>query len=168
MSDHPLFILISVVLAAVTGYYLGASVSAENVDNLTTTLYNTSAALFTVSGIWIAYMYPEAIAYFTKSDKVSLLKGTEHTSRIQELVLVILKCALVILSLLIFDTVKLLFSNLDWVVDNKLLVKSVSVSFIVFLAIIQATAILSIILNNIRFVNRVHHLRTEKELDDDL
>ncbi|MFQ2176151.1 hypothetical protein ACK33V_02895 [Aeromonas veronii] len=132
------------------------------------TLQNISAAVFTISGIWIAYIYPEAIIAFTSPDKVNLLNGTESTKRIKELVLVVISSSMVLISTLLYNLGYAFFLKADFVITHKSTFKIVAISFICFISFVQIKALWSILLSNIMFVDKLYGLKTEREVDDDL
>lgn len=157
-------IVISGFLAYLTGSYAR---SADLVPVLST-LQNISAAVFTLTGIWVAYMYPEAISVFTSSDKVSLLKGSENVNRISDLVLIIFTSAFVLVGILVYNVVFLLFIHSELVVAHLHVFKTLAVAFVIYLSLNQLRAVFSIMSKNIMFVERLHSLRTEREVEDDL
>ena len=69
------FIYISVGISA--GYFSMDILTYKDFNPAVSVLQNISAAVFTLSGIWIAYLYPQAISSITSSSKVGLLKGSE-------------------------------------------------------------------------------------------
>lgn len=132
------------------------------------TLQNISAAVFTIAGIWIAYIYPEAIIAFTSPDKVNLLHGTESTRRIKELVLVIISSSIVLLSTLLYNLGYAFLIKAEFVVSYKITFKVIVTTLICFISFIQIKALWSILLSNIMFVDKLYGLKTEREVDDDL
>lgn len=90
MEHKSILIQILYMAISVSIAYLGRHfITLSDLKDLTSTLQNVSAAVFTLAGIWVAYSYPEAIARFTNPKKFSLIKGTEQTQRIRSLVLTI-------------------------------------------------------------------------------
>ena len=158
------FIIISVVIACFTFRY----VEVIDLKNVLSTLQNISAAVFTLAGIWIAYIYPEAITAFTNPEKVSLIKGTDKTKRIENLVLIILTSAFVIVSILLFNLSNMLFKNIPFILENKDLFKGISISFVLYLSLNQTKAVMSIMVSNIDFVNELHKNKTDQEANNEL
>lgn len=158
------FILVSLTIA----YYTAAGIRFEQVKEVLSTLQNISAAVFTLAGIWIAYIYPEAIAAFTNPKKVSLIKGSEKTKRIEKLVLIILTSAFVLVTILLFNLSYMLLKNASVVIEYKEALKILSVGLIIFVSLNQIKAILAVMVNNIEFVNELHKNKTEQEANDEL
>ena len=131
------------------------------------TLQNISAAVFTLAGIWIAYSYPEAISAFTNPDKVVLASG-EETKRIESLVLIILASAYVIIGILAFNISLAIIQPLDYIQAHKETFKILAVTLVIYLAIVQVFAILTVMFTNIQFVNELHKKNTETIANKDL
>lgn len=161
---YALGVLLSAFIATCTAEHMKITDLAPVIS----TLQNISAAVFTISGIWIAYIYPEAIIAFTSPDKVNLLNGTESTKRIKELVLVVISSSVVLISTLIYNLGFAFFIRLDFVLANKTIFKVIGASFICFISFVQIKALWSIMLSNIMFVDKLYGLKTEREVDEDL
>ncbi|WP_139411058.1 hypothetical protein [Aeromonas veronii] len=137
-------------------------------SSILSTLQNISAAVFTIAGIWIAYIYPEAISSFTNPDKIALLKGTESTEQVKSLVFTVITSASVLTCTLLFSLAAFLYKNSDIVVANKSFFVFISTTLVVYLSLNQTKAILGVILNTLRFVSKLFYLKTEREVNDDL
>ncbi|MUK79014.1 hypothetical protein GNP84_19230 [Aliivibrio fischeri] len=143
------------------------TLAISDLSPILNTLQNISAAVFTLAGIWIAYSYPEAISAYTNPDKVILASGDE-TKRIENLVLIILTSAFVIIGILAFNMSVVLIQPLDYVQEHKFIFKLLAVTSVVYLAVIQVIAILTVMFTNIQFVNELHKKNTEKLANKDL
>ncbi|MGU5681267.1 hypothetical protein [Aeromonas allosaccharophila] len=143
-------------------------VNPSDMSSILSTLQNISAAVFTIAGIWIAYIYPEAISSFTNPDKIALLKGTESTEQVKSLVFTVITSASVLTCTLLFSLVAFLYKNSDIVVANKSFFVFISTTLVVYLSLNQTKAILGVILNTLRFVSKLFYLKTEREVNDDL
>lgn len=160
--------LMYLIAGALIAYSSFEYVSHSDISSVMSVLQNISAAIFTIAGIWIAYIYPEAITSFTNPSKVSLLKGTENTRRIESLVIIIFTSASVLVCTLFYSLLYALYSRHPFFVEYRCEVRFLNVWLLVFLCVNQARAMLSVMVNNIKFVERLHRLKTEKEVDDDL
>ncbi|MCW3171665.1 hypothetical protein [Shewanella subflava] len=158
--------LVSCLLAFFTYEY----VAIAELQPVVSTLQNISAAIFTISGIWIAYMYPEAISAYTKTDNVALLKGADNIKRITDLVLIITSSAFVLIGTLFFNLADVFLINPKSAlfVIYELRINFIMLSILLSLILIQLNAVWGIIVNNIKFVDRLYNLKTQKEVNDDL
>lgn len=130
-------------------------------------LQNISLAMFTVAGIWIAILYPQAIAAYTDSEKVVLIPSTS-SKRIESLVLIILTSALVMAAILVLE---IFYVILSANVDNhamRSLAKFLGMTAIFYLSLIQLRAIWVIIYTNASFVNELYEKENEKRAYDNL
>lgn len=143
-------------------------VNQSDMQSILSTLQNISAAVFTIAGIWIAYIYPEAISSFTNPDKIALLKGTESTEQVKSLVFTVITSASVLTCTLLFSLISFLYKNSNIVMANKGFFVFISTTFVVYLSLNQTKAILNVILNTLRFVSKLFYLKTEREVNDDL
>lgn len=136
--SHTFYLALSLFL----GYFSSGHLAIEEVRFITGGLQNISAAVFTLSGIWIAYSYPQAIAAYTSPDSVQIIPG-DDARRIEGLVLIILSSAFVISSILIFDWAYLVVSGLEVYSEIREGLKVIGVSFIMYLSLVQLKAIFS-------------------------
>lgn len=160
---HSMFLIASFAIAFTTAETL----KIDDLSAVLGTLQNISAAVFTLAGIWIAYSYPEAISAYTNPDKIVLASG-EETKRIENLVLIILASAYVIIGILAFNLSLALIQPIDYVQANKETFKMLAVTFVIYLALVQVFAILTVMLTNIQFVNELHKKNTETIANKDL
>jgi hypothetical protein len=156
------------IFSGVIAFFTFKYVNMIELKSVIGTLQNIAAAVFTLAGIWIAYSYPQAIAAYTNPDKVSIIKGTEETQRIEKLVLIILTSAFVIISILFYHLSSILLKNAPLIMENKNIFKYLSVMLLIYLSINQTKAILTVMISNIEFVNELYKKKTEKEADEDL
>ncbi|CAA0113588.1 Uncharacterised protein [BD1-7 clade bacterium] len=160
---HGTFVFVSILL----GYFAAHNVTLKDLSPVIGTLQNMSAAVFTLSGIWIAYTYPQAISAYTSPDTVKVIPNDE-TKRIENLVLIILSSAFVISGLLSFNFVYLVMGNTDLYAANRDRFKIFGVAAIGYFSIVQLRAIITVMLTNISFVNELHNKRTERKANSDL
>ncbi|WP_413525724.1 hypothetical protein [Photobacterium phosphoreum] len=160
---HSIYLLGSFAIAYVTV----GTLSINNLSPMLGTLQNISAAVFTLAGIWIAYSYPEAISAYTNPNKVILAAGDE-TKRIENLVLIILTSAFVIIGILMFNMSVIILQPLEFIQAHKESFKLLAITLVIYLVIIQVVAILTVMLTNIQFVNELHKKNTENIANRDL
>lgn len=165
---HILFQIICISISIFVAYLGREFITLTDLKNLTSTLQNVSAAVFTLAGIWVAYSYPEAIARFTNPDKFSLIKGTEQTKRIRSLVLTIFSSALVLVGIVLFNLSAPYIQHLFKNCDSYLYIRIIGISAINYLALIQLQAIMKIMNNNLEFIYSLMKIKAENEVYDDL
>ena len=118
-----------VVFALFLGFSLFDHVGLNSLSPVLSKLQNLSAAVFTLSGIWVAYSYPQAISAYTSPDTVKVIP-TDETKRIENLVLIIITSAYVISSLLIFDFMYLLLRDSEVYKEFRMHFKLIGLSYV--------------------------------------
>ena len=129
-----------------------------------------SGIIFTIMGIWIAFLYPSALSRIT-SDKIETADFTaalSETKRLESLVASILQSALVASFSTLFLLAKVIFSGTPFYLEHQLLFKSVALSFCTLLSFVQFEAVGSVIAANILFLNDLHSKRERREQDQSL
>lgn len=162
-------IYLIIILLSLIGSYLGYPfVGNGTLQPILSTLQNISAAVFTLAGIWIAYIYPQAISAYTNPEKVTLMKGVDDTTRIYDLILIIFTSALVLAFTLFYQVLFVVFHKNQFFIQHIETVKYIITFIVIALSLTQIKALSSIMVNNFKFLERLYKLKTEKELEDDL
>src|SRR5688572_31238843 len=78
----------AVVVVAVTylSYSFRLDIAFKDVEPLISILQNTSAMIFTIMGIWIAYVYPNAVLRIVQPSKVAAIFSDDDLKRVRLLV----------------------------------------------------------------------------------
>jgi hypothetical protein len=168
MSKILVFNFILILVSALTSFFVYEYVTYSQINGLLDSLQELSAAVFALAGIWVAYIYPEAIAAFTNPKDISLLQGTEKTKRVEELVLIILNSAFVLLVTMFIFLFETLFKNLPIIQLNKEFIRFILVSLSIFLTVVQSRSMLYVMKNNINFVNELYDYKRKTKADNDL
>jgi len=151
-------------------------------------LQNTSALIFTIMGIWIAYLYPEAIIkIFNSSSEGSTVKDTaivkqfptgqemlkkqfekegykEHESRIKIIVGVVALSASVMVCLIIITIAYPLLKN-GWIYQSfPSVIRGGGIFFILTLTYAQLFSIYIVIASNINFLRDITKLKNKIKL----
>ncbi len=143
-------------------------IHAIDLTSILSVLQNISIAIFTLSGIWIAYLYPEAISAYADNNKILLINDLEDIKRVESLVLTIIVSALILLGILFYNLVYSFFSNHTLVLNNIESFKSMAIFYVVLLSSIEILVVISILKNNISFVNRLHKERSKRLAENKL
>ncbi|MCE1261056.1 hypothetical protein [Enterobacter kobei] len=146
-----LVLFIMIILISITF----KKIVLNDVKDIITTLQSISAAIFTIVGLWVGFLYPNAIAGVV-NDNVDYIKNTKDAPRIEKLIYVIIISAIVMMSTLVFYVTKMLLINTHFYSINKGAIKFIALTMILFMSWLQIKCILSIILSNINFANNLH------------
>tara|TARA_R110000851_G_scaffold333470_1_gene513483 strand:- start:282 stop:800 length:519 start_codon:yes stop_codon:yes gene_type:complete len=158
------FLIIGIAVAAT----FSDVVAVAKFSPVLATLQNISAAVFTLAGIWVAYLYPEAITALANPKKIKLLEGIEATQRIKMLVLTIFTSAFVLIWILMLNTLKPIFESFIFVKEYSYWFKLFYFGFILYLVFNQIWSVLRIMGANIDFIHNLSYRKTEQEIQDKL
>lgn len=164
-------ILIHLVVFAGLWWFSSEFQSSINYDNLKDSidiLKNASAMIFTIVGIWLAYIYPNAITAIVKPESVEYLAGEQDARRIEMLVGIIITSATVIIGIVLFFASKTAFSGLDFYAQNRDYIKPTGFTVIFFLSYLQIISIGKVIVSNILFINDFHTKLNDCNIEDQM
>ncbi len=164
-------ILIGILMAFVLlvgGFSISESVKYSYVVDLLGILQNTSAMIFAIAGIWLAYLYPNAIAGLMKSEKVDFLASKSEAKRIEGMILIIIMSATVLIFIIAFYAFNAVLRGTDFYANNRHLIKGVSCVYILSILLTQLSCVIVLIWRNVSFINRLYTVINEKELEEKL
>ncbi|MBK0544640.1 hypothetical protein GZ027_01085 [Klebsiella pneumoniae] len=147
--------LLILFLIALASYWLKDKVSYNDIKDILGVLQNISAAIFTIVGLWIGFLYPNAIASIVNDD-VDYIKNTKDAPRIEKLIYVVITSAVVMLSVLFVYLFKSIWSGLSSSIVHTDFVKMIGVTFVYFMCWLQVKCVFSVILSNVSFANNLH------------
>ncbi|MEA9393164.1 hypothetical protein SJI19_21930 [Acerihabitans sp. TG2] len=157
---------IGIFICVFIAYFCYLRINFNLLKEVLATLQSLSTAIFTIVGIWIGYLYPNAISSIANED-VSYIKNEKDAPRIEKLVYILITSALVMLSTLLIYLFKAILPTFDFYMAYKALFKFICVSFLFFMCWTQAKCILSIIISNLHFVNNLHGRLNKAKLNQD-
>lgn len=160
-----LFIL---AVAVSIGFSCSKFVKYQSVVDLLGGLQNASAMIFAIAGIWLAYLYPNAIAGLIKNEKVDFFTSKQDAKRIEGIVYIIIMSALVLLGVIAFYYTSALFKYTPLYSENRVFIKSIAIAYVTYLIAVQAKCVILLILRNVSFINRLFAVINDKELEDKL
>ncbi|MEC6816731.1 hypothetical protein VXS05_17045 [Photobacterium toruni] len=156
--------LLSIFLAIKFSAY----VALTQIQQISGSLQNVALGLFTLAGIWIAYIYPEAINAYAYPNKVTRLRSDDSTDRVESLIFIILCSAISLVFVLAFNIVIATLNNYPYVIENKIFFKITGIFFLLLISSFQIIAVWQIFINNFLFLKKLVMLRTNAKIDDDL
>lgn len=134
-------------------------------------LSTVSGMIFTIMGIWVAWIYPNALKRLMISDKLTIADFSQsklESRRLESIIasmlasLLVVATIIIIIFLLLLDIQNLNIEN----IQTKL--KTILFITVFILTIIQLDAIICVIFSNIMFINDIYHIRKIKSEDQDL
>lgn len=143
--------------------------SYADFKSYTDVLLNVSGAVFTLMGIWIAFLYPNALSRIVDPKTVETADFSEsflESKRLGSIVGSVMKSAAVVLGVLVMTFLKLPVSAIPALMQYKLEFKYVGLSAALTLLVLQSEAIFGVIYANVMFLNDLHTKRADKMLED--
>lgn len=165
--------VIYIVIWASAAYLLTlnkVNYSYESLDSYLTVLLAASSMVFTIMGIWIAFVYPNALKKLTNPDSIltgDFDEGLGQTRRLEYLVSTVMKSAIVVTAILTCYLVMVILPHIDFYSSHKLIIKSIGLGFVIVLGVVQLECIINVVFSNILFINELHHKKEKRELDND-
>ncbi|HHY1211368.1 TPA: hypothetical protein ACVZ49_004545, partial [Salmonella enterica subsp. enterica serovar Agona] len=98
--------ILVVLVVTYLSYSFRLDIDFKDVEPIISILQNTSAMIFTIMGIWIAYVYPNAVLKIVQPSKVTVIFSDDDLKRVKLLVGVVISSALILLLLLVGVVVK--------------------------------------------------------------
>jgi hypothetical protein len=126
--------------------------------------------VFTIMGIWIAFVYPNAIKRLQDPDKIKIADFTstlQDTRRLESIVGSVLESATVATGITLVFFAKLILGGTAFYKGNHLFFESIGVAFVVLLTLIQSSAIIGVIWSNYLFIDDLHTRRETQERHND-
>lgn len=158
------------LVVIVLGVWGSDKLTLNDLQPLLGTLQNTSAMVFAIAGIWVAYLYPEAISSIVKDKDTAELteKLNEERDDIQRVRLIVGVIALsgfVMASLLVFSVIGPMIQKAVFFSSYKDVTRSIGLILLFSLTYLQLFAVYVVLASNINFLIRLVNLETKMRLD---
>lgn len=160
--------IIIVIAMTYLSYSFRLDIAFKDVEPLISILQNTSAMIFTIMGIWIAYVYPNAVLRIVQPSKVTAFFSNEDLTRVRLLVGVVISSALILLFLLLGITAKTFITKTSSFAQYKPLFTAGGLWFLLALTYVQLFCIYAVIASSVNFIIDLKNLNTKKRLSDKL
>lgn len=143
-------------------------IKATEIEPIFSILQNTSGMIFTIMGIWIAYIYPNAILRITQPSKIEALFSGDDEKRVKLLVKIVILSAVIISCVLIMSVSKPFIIHSNFLLNHIHLVKSTGLFVTLLLSYGQVFCLYVVIVSCINFITDLRNKKTIKELDERL
>lgn len=163
-----LFINTLALLAIVSlVYFRGHSIEYTDLKDLLDILKNASAMIFTIVGIWLAYIYPNAVTALVQPQSISMIAGKKDAKRIEMLVGIIVTSAFVIVGIIVFFSLKVILGTSAFYASNSYWIKPTGITLVMFMTYIQVISIAKVVWSNILFINDLHTRLNQQQLENE-
>jgi len=159
------------IISSIAIYYFEINYSFGDYNSYATVLIGVSGMVFTIMGIWIAFIYPNALQRIVAPNKLETAdfsEGLEDTKRLESIVGSVLKSATVIVILMFIFLLKLVFYKTEVYSSLHILLKNLCLSTIIVLSYAQVEAVWQVVKANILFIEDLHNKREQREIDEDI
>lgn len=134
-------------------------------------LAGLSGMVFTIMGIWIAFLYPNAMSRIVNPGKLVAKDFSESKSdakRLESIVGAVMVSAIVMIVILLVTLLRIIIKMLPIYLIYKEEFKSFSISIMIFITFIQMESVFNVVISNIMFINDLHFKRQARQSDEEL
>ena len=152
-------------------FYFKISYGLSDLKNYTDALIAAAGMVFTIMGIWIAFLYPNALNRIVDPEKIKTADFSQtlsETRRLENIVASVLKSAISIVFVLCLYLAKVILSRTEIYLQHILIFKSIALSGTIVLSALQVEAILSVVFANIMFINDLHRRRENRQMNEEI
>jgi hypothetical protein len=130
-----------------------------------------SGMVFTIMGIWIAFLYPNAMSKIVDPKKIQVADFSESRSdskRLEKIVGAVMTSAIVMIIALMITLFKIIISITPIYIEYRFQFKSAALSAIIFMTFVQLESVINVVLSNIIFINDLHFRRQDRQANEEL
>ncbi|MFM0508623.1 hypothetical protein [Paraburkholderia sp. RL17-373-BIF-A] len=171
MTMRLLIYAVLLVVFECTYLYFNVSYSLSDLKNYTDSLLAAAGMVFTIMGIWIAFLYPNALKRIVDQETVKVADFSEtlsETKRLEQIVASVLKSGLTIIFVLSLYLAKVIFSHTQFYTVHAPIFKATALAGITLMSWIQVESIFSVVVANIMFINDLHKKREDRQMDSEI
>ena len=165
-----IYVAISTLLYLVSIKW-ASSFKYEDYKDYLSLISGVSGMVFTIMGIWIAFLYPNAMSRIINSEKLVAKDFSESKSdakRLESIVGAVMTSALVMISALLIAIAKMIIVMTPVYVEYRMQLKAAALSAIIFITFVQLEAVFYVVLSNVMFINDLHFKRQGRQADEEL
>jgi len=150
--------------------WLSVDYKYEDFKDYLTLLSGVSGMVFTIMGIWIAFLYPNAISRIVDPETIVAADFSESQSdskRLESIVGAIFASAVVMVVALLITLFKILLFLSSFYISHRLQIKAGALGLLVLLTLIQLESVFRVVLSNVMFINDLHYKRQARQADEE-
>lgn len=145
---HGFILIISITLS----YFYREDITFSDIEPIVSILQNTSSMIFTIMGIWIAYIYPNAILRITQPSKIEAVFPLEDEKRVKLLVGIVVLSALILSTLVVGSIAKPFITKSTMFLEHPEIIKSISLFILLWLSYAQLFCLYIVIASSVNFI----------------
>jgi len=127
--------------------------------------------VFTIMGIWIAFLYPNAMSRIVNPDKLVTKDFSEakfDAKRLESIVGAVMTSAIVMIVALLITLAKIILLMTPIYIEHRLQFKAAALSALIFITFAQLESVVYVVLSNVMFINDLHFKRQTRQADIEL
>ena len=158
------------VMALVTciSYSFRSDIVFSDVESLISILQSTSAMIFTIMGIWIAYVYPNAVLRIVQPSKIMAMFAEEDVKRVKLLVGIVVISACILALLILGMAAKTFIVKTEVFTQNSNLFSAIGIWWLLILTYAQLFCIYAVIASSFNFIIDLKNLEIKRKLSEKL
>lgn len=134
-------------------------------------LAGLSGMVFTIMGIWIAFLYPNAMSRIVSSERLVARDFSESRSdakRLESIVGAVMISALIMLAILFITLFKIIIQMTPIYFSHKVEIKSGALAVVLFMTLVQMESVVNVVISNVMFINDLHFRRQARQAEEEL
>lgn len=160
--------VIVVALVTYISYSFRSDIVFSDVESLISILQNTSAMIFTIMGIWIAYVYPNAVLRVVQPSKIVAIFAEEDVKRVKLLVGVVVISACILALLVCGITIKAFLVKTEMYSQYTNVFTAIGLWWLLALTYAQLFCIYAVIASSVNFIIDLKNLEVKRKLSEKL
>ncbi|MFL1906788.1 hypothetical protein [Plesiomonas shigelloides] len=156
------------LLAVVISLYFRKDIEFKEAQGLISILQNTSAMIFTIMGLWIAYVYPNVILQIVQPSKIVAVFSDEDELTVKLLIGIVVLSAITMGLLVIGTAVQLFIVKSRFFVLAPEFFSFLGILSLLVLTYIQVFCIYMVIVTSVNFVIKIKNMKHNERLSSKL
>ncbi|EHK9086607.1 hypothetical protein L3I77_000214 [Vibrio vulnificus] len=160
--------LIVALLVTSVSYCFRGDIKFSEIQSLVSILQNTSAMIFTIMGLWIAYVYPNVILRIVQPSKVVAVFSDEDELTVKLLVGVVVLSAATMGLLVLGTSFQVFIVKTSMFATHPNVFSFIGLWFLLALTYVQLFCIYMVIATSVNFVMKLKNAKHGKALSKKL
>lgn len=161
-----------IILSSLLIWFFNPQYNFSDVKDYLSFLGVVSSMIFTLMGIWVAFLYPNALKRIVDLDvnvsNVDFSTSKLESKRLESIISSILVSGFVVIVAMFIFFFKIIFHSSSIYIEYIVGIKSFVLIIIVGITILQISAILDVLFSNVMFLNDLYEKEVNKKLEEDV
>lgn len=160
-------IILACIFAPLLMVLFRIEIDPSSISSILGLLVGIAGAIFTIMSIWVAFLYPNVLKTLKGENLVNVdfTAGGEYTSRLTEIISVIVQSAVTMIVAVILLVLSAVSKNFGF--NTAVWIQGVGQFCLVFIGVLQICALISTIRINLSFMDVLEKQRSKRAKDWD-